>query len=183
MSARAEKTGPGVTVVVTRWIRPGSEGEFERLSREFAEASRGQAGYRGTQVLRPVEGEQAGEYTLIVHFDSLEGRRAFKASAFYAEWMARFALHSMGEPVVRELRHLEGWEVLSGQAGPRWKMALVVWAGVFVTSQLLYAALAPWSAHWPRLLLGALVSGAVVAILTWLVLPVVTRWLRGWLQR
>lgn len=175
----------GLTVVVTRVIRPGHEAEFEREMREFVEMAWTFSGHRGMQMLRPADETNAGEYTVIARFDSLETRRAFTASPVYAEWMARLAEHSVGAPVVRELTGLDGWSALAGRppAGPKWKMALVVWTSVFLCSQVSYALLDRVVGGWPRVAQGALVSAVVVAALTWVVLPPATRLLKGWLER
>jgi antibiotic biosynthesis monooxygenase (ABM) superfamily enzyme len=134
------------------------------------------------QMLRSVETLPGREYTIIARFESLEARRAFTASPFYADWMERLALLSEGSPSVRELTGIAGL-FPSGHGPtppPKWKMAVTVWVGVFTFGQVFYIGLNPWIGPWPRMAQSAFVSAIVVALLTWVVLPAATRLLHRW---
>jgi len=79
---------------------------------------------------------------------------------------------------------LETWFELPGKpapAPPRWKM-FVTSGTVFFTLNLAFSYLYGWLLDsWPRPLHIALISLPVTATATWLVMPRVTRRLRGWL--
>jgi len=171
-----------LTVVVTRVIKPGCEAAFEAAMKEFIAIAWTFPGHLGMQMLRPAGSDTRGEYTVIARFDSLESRRVFTSSEIYREWMQRLGAQSVGAPIVRELNGIEGWFALAGQPGspPKWKMAIVVWVGVYVLSQTSYALLAPVMGTWPRPLQSLPVTTIVVGLLTWVVLPPVTRALKGW---
>ncbi len=171
-----------LTVVVTRVIKPGCEAAFERAMKEFITIAWTFPGHLGMQMLRPAESDRSGEYTILARFESLAARRVFTTSPIYQEWMSKLLDQSIGAPVVRELSGIDGWLALSGRAGnpPKWKMALTVWVGVYLLSQAGYALLGPVIGSWPRSLQALLVSALVVAALTWLVLPPVTRTLQRW---
>jgi uncharacterized protein len=64
---------------------------------------------------------------------------------------------------------------------PRYKLAVVTWVGAFPTITLLLWVLGPFTAHWPLVLRAFVLSGLMVFALTWLVLPLLTRGLAGWL--
>jgi antibiotic biosynthesis monooxygenase (ABM) superfamily enzyme len=65
-------------------------------------------------------------------------------------------------------------------APPRYKFALLTWAGAYAVITLILALLGPAMAPWP-LPLRTLLSALMVAALTWLVMPSLTRLCRGWL--
>jgi len=64
---------------------------------------------------------------------------------------------------------------------PRYKLALVTWAGAYVVITLILDLLGPAIARWPLVLRTLLISVLMTAALTWIVLPALTRLFRGWL--
>jgi hypothetical protein len=66
-------------------------------------------------------------------------------------------------------------------APPRYKMALLSWVGAYAVITGILAVLGPMMATWPLLLRTLLLSVLMVAAMTWLVVPAVTRLFRGWL--
>jgi uncharacterized protein len=66
---------------------------------------------------------------------------------------------------------------------PRAKLALLTWAGAYVVVLLVLAVGGPAMAGWPLALRALVVSGLMVAAMTWLIVPVTTRLFRGWLLR
>jgi antibiotic biosynthesis monooxygenase (ABM) superfamily enzyme len=175
-------TDEPLTVLVTRVIKPGCEVEFEKTMREFLETVASFPGHLGMHMLRPVVEDGRGEYTIIVRFDSLASRIAFRSSEIFREWMARMDALSVGPAVVRELRALEGWAALAGatENPPRWKMAVTVWVGVTILSETYTLLLHPLIGAWPHPLAIPAITALTVATLTWIVLPWAMRRLRGW---
>ena len=69
------------------------------------------------------------------------------------------------------------------QSGPpRYKMALLTWIGAYAVITLILGVLGDTIAAWPLLLRTLLVSVVMVVLLTWLVIPAMTRLFRGWLR-
>jgi antibiotic biosynthesis monooxygenase (ABM) superfamily enzyme len=68
-----------------------------------------------------------------------------------------------------------------GAAPPRYKLALLTWAGAYAVITLILAVLGPAMAPWPLPLRTLLLSVLMVAAMTWLVIPSLTRLFRGWL--
>jgi antibiotic biosynthesis monooxygenase (ABM) superfamily enzyme len=66
-------------------------------------------------------------------------------------------------------------------ARPRYKLAVVTWLGAYVVITLSLAVLGPTIAAWPLALRTLVLSALMVVALTWLVMPILTRLLRGWL--
>lgn len=172
-----------LTVVVTRFIKPGCEADFERAMREFLDVAWTLPGHLGMHMLRPAENQHlSGEYTIIARFDSLASRRVFTSSDVFKDWMARMDAQSTGPAVVRELQNLSGWAALAGESvnPPRWKMAVTVWLGVTALSQSFAWLLAPFMTAWPSYLQMLPVTALTVIMLTWFVLPVLMQALKGW---
>jgi antibiotic biosynthesis monooxygenase (ABM) superfamily enzyme len=63
----------------------------------------------------------------------------------------------------------------------RYKLALLTWAGAYTVITTILAVLGPVMAAWPLPLRTLLLSGMMVASLTWFVIPSLTRLFRGWL--
>jgi antibiotic biosynthesis monooxygenase (ABM) superfamily enzyme len=66
-------------------------------------------------------------------------------------------------------------------APSRYKLALITWAGAYAVITLILAALGPAMAPWPLPIRTLVLSVLMVATLTWLVIPALTRLCRGWL--
>jgi antibiotic biosynthesis monooxygenase (ABM) superfamily enzyme len=66
-------------------------------------------------------------------------------------------------------------------APPRYKLALLTWAGAYTVITAILALLGPSVATWPLPLQTLLISVLMVVTLTWLVIPSLTRLFRGWL--
>jgi antibiotic biosynthesis monooxygenase (ABM) superfamily enzyme len=64
---------------------------------------------------------------------------------------------------------------------PRYKLALLTWAGAYAVITLILAVLGPVMADWPLPLRTLVLSGAMVAALTWFVIPSLSRLFRAWL--
>ena len=65
---------------------------------------------------------------------------------------------------------------------PKWKVFVVTLLGVHPTSLLLTITVGVWTRAWPLLLSSIVFNVAMVAFLTWLVIPSLTRVLRPWLK-
>ena len=66
-------------------------------------------------------------------------------------------------------------------APPRYKLAVLSWAGAYTVITLILAVLGPAMAPWPLPLRTLLLSVLMVVAMTWLVMPSLTRLCRGWL--
>jgi len=174
-------TSPGpVTLVISRRVKAGGEEAFEAWARELQAASRGFPGYRGVGVLRPPPGVR--EYTFVSRFDSDAHARAWDEEV-RREWLPRLpAAVVEGDASVR-VEGVEFWftapDAPGGDQPVRWKMALVL---SFVVAGLIMA-LYPLTRRimgWP-LPARALLIGAIQCVLmTYVVMPRVTRWLGRW---
>lgn len=148
-------------------------------------------------------GEDSQVWHMLYRFANEESLVAWETSGEREWWL------SMGEGFVRSERSkrrtgIEGWfdepttgtitvpvadgtttTVAIGTAPPRWKQAVSIWLGFYPLNVAFTYALSPvpgWDALpiWLRVLAMTLV---LTPIMTYWVLPWVTRMLRGWLAR
>ena len=66
---------------------------------------------------------------------------------------------------------------------PRAKLALLTWAGAYAVILLVLGVGGPAMASWPLALRALVLSGLMVAAMTWVIVPVMKRVFRGWLLR
>lgn len=66
---------------------------------------------------------------------------------------------------------------------PKWKMAVLIWLGIYPTITLVLALLSPYLADLPLPLKTLTLTLVVVPTMVFGVLPLLTRWLGGWLRR
>jgi uncharacterized protein len=170
-----------VTVTVARDVAPGREDDFAAWSERMTAAAMRFPGHLGAGMLRP---SRAGEpWHLVFRFDSAEHLRAWERSA------ERATLLAAGEALVAATRvqrvsGLETWFALPGRtapAPPRWKMFAVSAACIYGLNMALTAIYGWAAAGWALPLRLLVVSVPVTALMTWLVMPNVTRVLQHWL--
>ncbi|MEU4560095.1 hypothetical protein AB0F72_17065 [Actinoplanes sp. NPDC023936] len=65
---------------------------------------------------------------------------------------------------------------------PRWKTFVLTAAVILILQNLVSALLTPLTTGWPPVLRSAVVITGVVALMTWVMMPRLTRWLAGWLR-
>jgi hypothetical protein len=171
-----------IHVAITRRIKPGCEQEFQTALKEFFARSLAESGVHGASMLVPPPGSISTEYGIIRSFASTAERDAFYASPLYHEWKKRVAELSVGEPETRELHGLEAFFRQNGSAPPRWKMAVATYLGVVLVVMTLALTLGPIIRSWNFVLNNIVFNACVVALLTWVVMPLITRALDRWLQ-
>ena len=67
------------------------------------------------------------------------------------------------------------------RAAPRYKLALVTWVAAYALITTFLAVLGPTIADWPLALRTLVLSATMVAALTWVIMPRLTRLLGPWL--
>ncbi|GGK30317.1 antibiotic biosynthesis monooxygenase [Deinococcus malanensis] len=174
-----------VSLVVRRRVRPGHEAEYESLLTEGAALLSRVPGHRGTGIIRPVSGDR--EYTLVTRFDSLRAAADWELSPKRAEWLSKVEPLIDGQVSFEKQPGLEFWFTPPAaptlRQPPRWKMALVTLAALYPVSVGSGLLLAPAVGHWPPLLRALPQMVMVVVVMTYLVMPTVTRWAAPWLKR
>lgn len=173
-----------VTVIVRRRVKAGCNSDFEAAMREFIAFALSFPGHRDIHVLRPDHAD-GGDYTVVDKFADAGARHAFKTSAAYSKWMQRLAALTEGDPHIEEMGGLAGWFTLpeGTHARPpsRPKMAAVTFLGVYPLTSTLPPLFSGALPGWHPLLVNLVTTGVIVASLTWLIMPLLTRAFAPWL--
>ena len=169
-----------IHVVITRRVKIGREGEFQAALLDFFQKSFSQDGVLGADMLTPPPGSNSREFGLLRTFADEKARDAFFESAMFKAWEAKVRTLTEGEPVHRELHGLEAW-FRSSSPPPRWKMFIATFLGVLPVVTVLNVTLGPAILPWNFLLRTAVFNGCMIALLTWAIMPIMTRVLHNWL--
>jgi antibiotic biosynthesis monooxygenase (ABM) superfamily enzyme len=176
--------GGPVTTTVTRRVKPGHELFYEQFLAGINAAASRFPGHLGVEVFRP-ESATAGEYRIVYRFDSGDHLRAWLDSDERAAWLERAEPHVIGPMRTRFVTGLESWFTLPGhstiQPPPPYKMALLTWITIFPLITVVVIALDPLLSKLDLVFRLAVTTAVTVPIMTWLVMPRVTRLLRSWL--
>jgi uncharacterized protein len=176
-----------VTVLISRRVKAGHEEEFERLSRQLMEVAASFHGYLGSQLVQPGEepDSEDGFYHVVLAFESRDSLDAWQSAPARSLGLTALAPHIEGVSSIRHVSGLAHWfqprNVLPLGQPPRWKVAFVTWLGICPTVYLIFLLLGPALADWPLLARVALITLWVVAAMTWVVAPQLTRLFRPWL--
>lgn len=190
-------SGP-VTVAITRRVSP----EDELLMRAWADAGTQMAnhfpGFLGSGWVRPSTGSH--EWHMLYRFDSRESLKVWEESTERTRWLSA-GVNLVQDTRIEHRTGIEGWfdepeerdvdDMLTGAAvapvpppaPPRWKQMCVIWLAFFPTSLALSYLFAPFTGDWPawaRVLLSTVVA---TPLMTYLILPRVTKLFHPWLTR
>ncbi|WP_392532788.1 antibiotic biosynthesis monooxygenase [Nostoc sp. C117] len=172
-----------VTVVITQLVKPGCEKAYEAWLKDITSVSRTYAGHMGTNVIRPQLGVRS-EYVIIFRFDSYENLKAWMTSEDREFWLNKGKPLIESDADVQEICGLEAWFSLPGKplkTPPRYKTALLTWSAVFVLINLLNTFLVPLLRGLPPLIISLIVTIIMVVLLTYFVMPRVSRFFSFWL--
>ena len=179
--SRPENAGP-VKIVIERLPRQGAEERLRMWAEEFvAEASRA-PGHEGGSVLSG----RGGRHLILLRFASASALEAWQRSPRYESLLREAEAVSNAGDESQVQSGLETWFTLPDRPTPmkpppRWKMALVTWLALLPMVVALAFILAPL--RLPFLLNAAVSTAIPVAMLTWVIMPRLTRALYGWLYR
>ena len=177
--ARAEQPdseGGPVTVTVARRVTPGREREFEDWYDGIIGAASRHSGFLGAGILHP---HTAGhDWHVVYRFSDTAALGAWEASAERARWLARADDLIEEETGVQRVSGLETWFAMPGRtapAPPRWKMFLVTLAAILPLVLLMNLAVLPVIGGWPLVARTFVFSGTLTGLMTWVVMPRMTR--------
>lgn len=172
-----------IHVAITRRVKSGREAEFQQALREFFQTSFTHDGVLGVTMIVPPPGSDSREFGILRTFADERERDDFYSSPIFKAWEKKCEpLTEADSWTQRPLHGLEAWFRSPQGPPPKWKMALATFAGVFPTAAILSLTLGVAIRPWPFLLSSVVFNGAMVALLTWIVMPLVTRALHGWLH-
>lgn len=172
-----------VTVVVRRRIKPGAGPAYEALLDRLTAAARTLPGYLGAEFHRPAAPGQ--DYVSVFRFDNVEHLAAFEASELRAGFLAEVAPLSEADAIWQRMTGLEFWfdppkGTVVAQPSPH-RMAVVLVTVVFALVLAINLAIGPLMAGWPLPLRLLLTVALQVGLMTYVIMPRLTRALAPWI--
>jgi predicted amidohydrolase YtcJ/antibiotic biosynthesis monooxygenase (ABM) superfamily enzyme len=171
-------------VSVVHRVAPEHAAEFEEEMRGVTHAVRAFPGFLGDEVFR-AGGGGAVEYRVVMRFASQAQLDAWQDSEVLRWWAERARARALASPDIDRVNGLEAWFTLPDRAGapppPKWKTAVVSAAAIYPIISVLPAALAPLVGALPGWLGRLAVVALMTPLMTWGVMPLLTRLFRPWL--
>lgn len=172
-----------VTVVVRRRVKAGCEVAYEAWLVNLLAQARALPGYLGTTIHRPATGDR--EYVSVFRFDSIDSLRAFEESDLRRRALAEVIDLVEADAAWRELTGLEAWFAPPpGTVVPqpsRFRMALVMIAVVYLLVLSIGQGVALVLSTAPMLVRLLLTIVIEVFLMTYVIMPRLTRWLAKWI--
>ncbi|HKX81249.1 MAG TPA: hypothetical protein VJL54_03255 [Nitrososphaera sp.] len=190
------QNGP-VTIIVKRTAKKGKIKDFEEWIDGIAHDAMKFEGHMGVNIIRPSDPISNPEYVIIFRFDSYINLTNWEKSEIRNQWLMKGYELTEGEPVVEKQTGLEFWFTPRSADGrivtenipaapvapPRYKMAIVITGVIFVLVSVLIPQIRQATASLP-LLLSTLVGVVIMVLLmTYVIMPTLTRLLRPWLSK
>lgn len=176
-----------VVAIIQHEVRPDAILRYERWLERIMPVAAEFKGHCGVHVVRPSE-RGPRRYSVAVRFDSLAHAQTWFSSEARRQLMEEAAGLLVRGETVSTLPGLDIWFGLpTGRRPPaRWKLFLLTVAAIYPLTLLV-----PWALQPAQSMVMALrepwlyhlaVAVAMVALMTWVVMPCMTRWLARWLN-
>lgn len=173
-----------LTVVVSRRVRKGKEAQFEQLSTQMTERASRFPGHLGATMFRPSSPEDP-EYRIMFKFQDRQTLDAWEKSEERAGLLAQIESLLL-QPSERDVTSgIVTWFTLPGQnpvqPPQKWKMTLVSWLALYPAVTLVFILFGDLLALMPLLLRTMLVTIVVMILMSYVLMPRMTRWFAFWL--
>lgn len=178
--------GP-VTVIVTRKAKQGKIQEFEEWMDGITHEAMKFEGHMGVNIIRPSDPSNP-EYVIIFRFNTYDNLAKWEKSEIRNEWLKKSKDVAEGEARVEKQTGLEFWFTPSSTsappvAPPRYKMAIVVTGIIFTLVSILLPQIRQATVGLPFVLSTLVGVVIMVLLMTYVIMPSVTRLLRPWLSK
>jgi len=172
-----------VSLVVSTTVQPDRVEAFKAWQAEISARQKTFPGFMDYQLIAPVEGV-SDNWTIVVRFTSDESLEAWMSSEERQRLMDKIDPPLRGE-IKKVVTDFGGWFSVAsdqGVAPPNWKQALSVLLGIYPTVMLVFLFLLPrlQAAGAPAALCVFCDNCTSVTVLTWIVMPILTRILDFW---
>jgi len=168
-----------VTLVIKHHLKPGEEAQYEAWLREIVPTAQRFPGHQGVNIVRPPAG--AGEYTIVLHFDTLEHAQTWVASDTRRTLLAQVESLLIHGDQVEIKTGLEFWFTppAGRQHAKSYKQFLLTLSAIFPLTMLVPFVLRPLFTAVPALGLpgisNLLISAVIVGLMTYVIMPRYTR--------
>ncbi|MBU5613921.1 antibiotic biosynthesis monooxygenase [Geomonas azotofigens] len=181
------KTAEGATVVITHRLRENKQTEYERWLEEIAPLCKASPGYLDWHIVRPIPG-LTETYTVIIRFDTEVHLREWMESPTRARLIKQVRPLFVTDDDFFISSGLDFWFTPMGAKAKipvRWKQFLVTWSAIYPLALGMPLVVYPVMhyLHVPdnRLFATLAVTGLVVFLMVYVVMPRYTRLVQRWL--
>ncbi|MBD2102494.1 antibiotic biosynthesis monooxygenase [Leptolyngbya sp. FACHB-261] len=175
---------PPVTIHVLHRVKPGCEATFEQVLGDLITAAHSYEGHLGVNVFRSGNNTNP-EYQVVFKFDQGSHFKQWESSAIRQQLLTRVNQLTVDAGQISVLTGLETWFTLPTKPGlpppPRYKMFVITWATIFVLISLMNQLVIPLLHSLPSLLGTLIVTGLMVFLMTYVVMPRITKLFAQWL--
>lgn len=179
--------GP-VTVIVTRRAKQDKIEQFEKWMDGIIHEAMKFEGHMGVNIIRPSNPSNP-EYTIVFRFNTIENLSKWERSEIRKKWIDESKYVAEGDAKVEKQTGLEFWftplrtnEPVMAMP-PRYKMAIVTGGVVFVLISTLLPQIRQLTVTLPTVLSTLVGVAIMVLLMTYIIMPIVTKLLRPWLSK
>jgi uncharacterized protein len=177
----------GATVVITHRLRENALAAYEDWLQEIAPLCKASPGHLDWHIVRPIPG-LSETYTIVIRFDTIDHLRAWMESPTRARLIKKVQhLFATGDDFFIS-SGLDFWFTpaeAKAKVPIRWKQYLVTWSAIFPLALVVPLLVAPLlhllGLPNNRFVSTLTVTGVVVFLMVYVVMPRYTRLLRRWL--
>lgn len=178
---------PGATVVITHHVQQDKHAEYDAWLQQVAPRCRAAEGFLDSHIVRPVPG-LTHTYTVIIRFDNQQNLQSWMHSDTRIELIekVRPLLEKDDDFVISS--GLDFWFAPQTKKTPppkRWKQCLVTWSAIYPLVLTVPVGVLPFlrwlgvpSNHFIDILI---VTGLVVSLMVYVVMPRYTKAIQHWL--
>ncbi|MDD4969346.1 MAG: antibiotic biosynthesis monooxygenase [Paludibacter sp.] len=179
----------GASVVISHQIREGKQSEYEKWLEEIGPICRNAAGNIDWQIIRPIP-TLTSTYTVIIRFDTTEHLKDWMNS------LERSDLIKKAQPLFEKG---DDYYIKSGldflftplesktKTPMRWKQFLVTWSAIYPLSLSIPFIITPIlrACRFPqiRIIDSFFISGSVVLLMVYIIMPYYTKLIKKWLYK
>jgi len=171
-----------VTTIAKHRVLPGKEEMFQNWVASISQACQRFSGYMGTEIIRPIERDDH-DYACVFRFESFQDLEKWMDSKERKTHMDRLPSIVEGVPDYQQYHSLEFWfEPESTRARPpsRHKMALITFLVIWALVHILVPTI-PALLPGPPIFHEIVIVAVIVLLMTYAIMPTITRSLKNWL--
>jgi antibiotic biosynthesis monooxygenase (ABM) superfamily enzyme len=179
----------GATVVITHHVIEGKQQEYENWLDEIGPICRSFEGHIDWQIIRPIP-TLTYSYMVIIRFDTIENLKYWMESKdrkHLIEKIRPFLMKDDNYSIKSGLEFLFAPENEKIKIPIRWKQYLVTWSAIYPLSLIIPFIILPLlrmlNIPQVRLIDSFFVSGIIVLLMVYLVMPHYTKWIKKWLYK
>ena len=172
------------TIVVSHYVKPDKEAAFEQALKQVIQEAKAYEGYSGIQIVQNKHSAEI-EYLLLIRFETEAYYKVWEASGPRNNWFKELEQYILKESKIRYEEGIEFWfsapQTSTVVPPKKWKMALLTWLVIYPSVLGLSTLAGILLDFAPTYLRIMAVSLTLVPLMTYVIMPQVTKAFAGWL--